>query len=206
MSKEWAISGWVSSCIIQIHDEGNVATSPLVILIISILNELSMEIWPCQITVQAPPDHLRKHGPLVPGWWASPNTGGSVHASDGNLLLDTGASGMMIDEGIAAGLNLPMLDEKKSHGIHGHGTSRRYIATLFLPVLDGSGGNLALGIPVECSAVPQLSERYSRDGLSVVGILGRNFLQFCMLEINGLSGRIVVQIDGSILRSRELGR
>jgi len=51
--------------------------------------------------------------------------------------------------------------------------------------------------------MPSLSDRYARDGISVVGILGWNFLQFCTITIDGLTGRVVLRIDESALSPRE---
>jgi hypothetical protein len=125
-----------------------------------------------------------------------------VQRVEGNVLLDTGASGMMIDEALAIKLGLPVQGEEEVHGAHGYGALRKYIAKLVLPVVDSSGSAFAFGIPAECSGMPNLAERYATKGMTVVGILGRNFLQFCALSIDGSSGQIAVQIDQAVLSPR----
>jgi hypothetical protein len=109
---------------------------------------------------------------------------------------------MLIDEALAIEMKLTVCGEEEVHGAHGYGKLRKYEAKLALPVVDSTGTALGLGIPTECLGVPHLSERYAREGISVVGILGRNFLQFCTLEINGLSGQVVIRIDQSALFPR----
>src|SRR5437899_2671581 len=160
---------------------------------------MMMPIWPCNITVQCPRDQLWRHGPLIPGWWVSPTATGIVQPSEGSVLVDTGASEILIDEAIAEALKLPVHDEKEFHGVHGSGNLRNYLAKLVLPVTSASGEQFALGVPVVCGAMPEFTKHYARDGFSVVGILGRTFLQFCNLEIDGLAGRVSLRIDESSL-------
>jgi hypothetical protein len=162
-----------------------------------------MPVWPCQINAQCSAEQLRRLGPLLPAWWVPLSSVEAMKRSEGSVLLDTGAPGMMIDDAIATALKYPAQGEEEIHGAHGYGIVRKYIGKLALPIIDSSGETLALGIPAECTGIPHLSERYARDGISVVGVLGRNFLQFCRLEIDGLSGRVFLRIDESVLLPRE---
>lgn len=144
-------------------------------------------------------DDLRTYGPLIPAWWMPPDHGASTQRAEGSVLLDTGASGMMIDESLAQQLKLPICGEQEMDGVHGRGKLRKYVAKLILPVVDGSGAAFAFGVPAECTGAPHMAERHRERGKTVVGVLGRNFLQFCALSIDGLSGEISIDIDQSCL-------
>lgn len=158
--------------------------------------------WPCRITTSTSPEQLRKHGPLLNAWWLPLTDQSGGRRTNDYVLLDTGASGAMIDDGIATALKLPVEGEADVHGAHGYGKLRKYTAKLILPALDSSGQHFALGVPIQCTGVPGLRERYQRDDLSVVGMLGRNFLQFCIAEFDGPSGRVAVHITENCLRPR----
>jgi Aspartyl protease len=162
-----------------------------------------MPIWPCRIIAQTTADQLRKYGALLPAWWIPPGSHSTVTRSPGGVLLDTGASGTTIDEAVATELKLPVEGEHEIHGAHGFGVARHYNAKLVLPVVDSSGDELAFGFTVKCVGVPQLRERYARDGVTIVGMLGRAFLQFCAIEIDGITGRVAVRIDSSVMSPRE---
>lgn len=162
-----------------------------------------MPLWPCHINVHVSANELRKHGPLLPAFWVPIDAAESVNIPQGSVLLDTGASGTMIDEATATLLRYPIQGKEEIHGAHGYGTLNKYLGKLALPVVGQSGESLAIGIPTECTGMPQLKERYAGFGVVVVGVLGRNFLQCCHLEIDGLSGRTLLRIDESILLPRD---
>ena len=49
---------------------------------------------------------------------------------------------------------------------------------------------------IECVGVPSLREKNRYHGVDIIGIRGRMFLQRALLRIDGLTGRIELQIDG----------
>ncbi|WP_225210107.1 aspartyl protease family protein [Xanthomonas bonasiae] len=162
-----------------------------------------MITWPCSINVDMTPPLLRQFGPLIPAWWDHAQQSIAGDHADHRVLLDTGASGIFIDQGIADTLRLPSHGQDQVHGAHGYGELKKYKAKLILPVADKQGYCFALGMPVECAGIPHLSEKYSSMGAKVVGIIGRNFLQFCTVVIDGPQGKIHVEIDQSVQFPRD---
>ena len=47
----------------------------------------------------------------------------------------------------------------------------------------------------ECIGVPSLTEKNREHGVSVIGIIGRQFLQNVHLEIDGATGELKLLID-----------
>ncbi|SDR10578.1 hypothetical protein SAMN05216569_3119 [Pseudoxanthomonas sp. CF125] len=109
---------------------------------------------------------------------------------------------MCIDQAVAESLSLVSHSKMEVHGVNGMTMASKYIANLTLPVVDGAGRSFAFRFPVDCTGVPDLAKRYARDSINLVGILGRNFLQFCSVTIDGTTGRTSVQIDEAIMRPR----
>lgn len=108
----------------------------------------------------------------------------------------------MIDEEVAFEIGLVSDRTWQVHGAHGSNTSSRYVAKLILPVTDVMGRSVALGMPMECTGIPKLREQHREFGVEVVGILGRNFLQFCQLLIDGEKGEVGVTISEAVTRPR----
>jgi predicted aspartyl protease len=142
------------------------------------------------ISVDAAPERLLLAGPLIPGSWSHPQIQGSDGAVSGEILVDTGAFGAMIDVEVADRLSLPMLGVKEIHGIHGYGTVRCYQAKLVLPAKDPIGEDCTVIKTIECVGVPSLTEKNQEHHASLIGILGRKFLQFVHLEIDGATGKL----------------
>ena len=142
------------------------------------------------ISVDAAPERLLLAGPLIPGSWSHPHIEGSAGAVSGEILVDTGAFGAMIDVEVADRLNLPMLGVKEIHGIHGYGTVRCYQAKLVLPATDPIGEDCKFIKTIECVGVPSLTEKNKEHDANLIGILGRQFLQFVHLEIDGATGKL----------------
>jgi hypothetical protein len=145
------------------------------------------------IHVSSTAERLRSIGPVIPGAWAR-HDDELQREIRGDFLLDTGAYGAMIDLAVAEALQLRLLGAKQIHGIHGYGTLQRYCAKLILPATAASGTAGLFEQVMECVAVPSLREKSSEQNADIVGILGRLFLQNAHLEIDGSSGRLVLQI------------
>jgi len=142
------------------------------------------------ISVDAAPERLLVAGPLIPGYWSHPQVEGRAGAVGGEILIDTGAFGAMIDLEVADRLSLPMLGVKEIHGIHGYGTVRCYQAKLVLPAKDPIGEDCKFIKIIECVGVPSLTEKNKEHDANLIGILGRKFLQHAHLEINGATGKL----------------
>lgn len=117
---------------------------------------------------------------------------------EGLLLVDTGASGVMIDESVAKKLGVPRQGPREIHGAHGRAPAEKYLAKLLLHATDDAGQALLFAIPIECHGIPQLADEHSAFGTNIVGIVGRTFLQFCQLEIDGTAGRVLLKVDDSV--------
>ncbi len=159
---------------------------------------------------------LRQVGPMIPAFWGK-DRGASitVRTSDlvsGNMLLDTGAGHIAIDESVAKQLGLQARQERVDvHGLGGKHSVPMYDAVLALPVEavrpDPSpppGAVFMIRIPIEVHGIAGMRENYDSqsikpaNGLPIIGILGRIFLQFTKFTYDGLSGSLNIEIDESI--------
>jgi hypothetical protein len=134
----------------------------------------------------------------------------------GNMLLDTGAGFVGIDNSVAQQLKLHARSEKEDvHGLGGKQTLVKFNAALILSVeLARSVRNASAGatslvrISVDALGIEGLGQGYAsqsdkpKNGLPVIGILGRAFLQFTKFTYDGLGGGFVIEIDESFINSR----
>jgi len=157
---------------------------------------------PFHIATSSDPQHLRRVGPLVPGAWADPAKDPLVDKIEGNFLIDTGAGGILIDADVASDLQLTAGGAGNLHGIGGHHDLSKYSARLLLPATD-SAGEVMFSVLVDCFAAPGLRRKHQEFGVDVIGLLGRLFLQFVRLEVDGCSGKVSLHIDDSILSRRD---
>ena len=93
------------------------------------------------ISIDLAPERLLYAGPLIPGAWRHPRDEEEPGAVGGEILIDTGAFGAMIDVEAADRLRLPIRGTKEIHGIHGYGSVSCYRAKLVLPAKDPYGGD-----------------------------------------------------------------
>lgn len=160
------------------------------------------DLWPCRIDVSQPPQQLLRLGPLIPGIFSKSDDVSGL-AGGTTLLLDTGADGAGIDESYAAQIGLPLHRMQDAHGLHGSMAAKKYLAVLVLPVAGKNGQRVMFRIPIECIATPGLSDFYASIGMSgVVGVIGRSFLQFCKLSIDGATGESSILIFPEIMQPR----
>ncbi len=162
---------------------------------------------------------LRDVGPMIPAFWGIASKSGRaskpIQTSDqirGNMLLDTGARHVAIDESVAQELGLQARPEKEDvHGLGGKQSVAVYDATLFLPVepvqpvpTAPAGSSFMMSIPIKVHGFVGLQETFQSQGLKpanglpVIGILGRTFLQFTKFTYDGLSGNLLIEIDESV--------
>jgi predicted aspartyl protease len=150
------------------------------------------------ISIKLAPERLLYAGPLIPGAWRNSRDQAEPGKIGGEVLIDTGAFGAMIDCEVADRLRLPVLGKKEIHGIHGYGTVRCYQAKLVLPAQDPIGEDCEFTTIIECIGVPSLTEKNREHGVNVIGIIGRQFLQDVHLEIDGATGKLKLLITDSI--------
>jgi hypothetical protein len=160
---------------------------------------------------------LREVGPMIPASWGVPPenepTSKTIRPAEqvrGNMLLDTGARHIAIDESVAHQLRLQARPDKDDvHGLGGKQSLAKYNATLFLPVepvqpAAPAGSSIMIGIPIDAHGFVGLQKTYESqrikpaNGLPVIGILGRTFLQFVRFTYDGLSGNLIIEIDDSV--------
>jgi predicted aspartyl protease len=142
------------------------------------------------ISINLAPERLLYAGPLIPGAWTHARDEEEGGAVRGEILVDTGAFGAMIDDDVAHRLGLPIRGTKEIHGIHGYGTVYCYQAKLVVSAKDSIGEDRKFIKIIECIGVPSLTEKNKEHGVNVIGIIGRQFLQNVHLEIDGATGRL----------------
>ena len=142
------------------------------------------------ISIKLAPERLLYVGPLIPGAWRHARDQAEADSVSGEILVDTGAFGAMIDVEVAHRLGLPIRGTKEIHGIHGYGTVSCYQAKLVLPAKDPIGEDCRFIKIIECIGVPSLTEKNREHGVNVIGMIGRQFLQNVRLEIDGASGKL----------------
>jgi hypothetical protein len=148
-----------------------------------------------RIVVQSSTQGMEQVGPLIPGAWSRHDDELGREAR-GEFLIDTGAYGAMIDLDVAELLQLPLQGSREVHGIHGYGRLRQFFARISLPALDEEGSRTVFTTKLECVAVQSLGAKNREHGVEVIGILGRMFLRGSRLSIDGVSGRVDLEISG----------
>jgi hypothetical protein len=154
-----------------------------------------------RIVAQSSGQCLEQIGPLIAGSWSrhDDELGREVR---GELLIDTGAYGAMIDLDVAELLQLPLQGSREVHGIHGYGRMQQFFARISLPALDDGGSRTVFTTTIECVAVPSLSAKNREHGVEVIGILGRMFLRGSRLTIDGAKGSVELEIGGDLANER----
>jgi hypothetical protein len=92
-------------------------------------------------------------------------------------------------------LQLRLQGSREVHGIHGYGWLQQFLARVSLPAFDDSGKSTLFTTVVECVGVPSLSAKNREHGVEVIGILGRMFLRDSRLTIDGIGGRVEIEIS-----------
>lgn len=168
-------------------------------------------------------DRLSNLGPVIRGEWRLfPDDernliagGGAVPPPvKGYFLIDTGASFTSIDGDVARELNLPSLRLEDAYGVTGAGMFETYRASILLYVASMNGERLAIGLHNDFLSAPVLREVHDSfnltapDGspLRVIGLLGRDFLQFATLNYDGLAGSWDMTIDPAVMQPWNVAR
>jgi hypothetical protein len=160
---------------------------------------------------------LVRLGPVIKAEWRiDPETesqlkqaGASIPAPiHGYMLIDTGAGEIAIDGDVARELGLKPIRSQNVHGIGGQSAHEVFKALLLLYVGDVRGTNVAIGIARDFICFPDVRKAHDAYGLKtpegaalrIIGVLGRNFLQFTKLTYNGPQGSWRMEIDESVMR------
>ena len=148
----------------------------------------------CTISIASTAQILEQIGPLVAGSWSrhDDELGREVR---GELLIDTGAYGAMIDLEVAEALNLSLQGTREVHGIHGYGRLRQFVGQVSLPARDRDGNRALYIAVIECVGVPSLRDKNREHGVEVIGILGRLFLRGSRLTVDAASGIVEVYLN-----------
>ncbi len=165
-------------------------------------------VWPARIKIQGDPRTLKRFGAMVPAGYNHPNPTDMKSAIRGYLLVDPGAGVIGIDEDVATQLGLHVLEEGQMHGLHGRRSVNNYLGFLQLPIEDAEGRCIELGVRVELVGVRDIGKNHEADGFvgaegqkaRVIGILGRQFLQFTDLHYDGRTGIVEILIHEEITR------
>lgn len=108
----------------------------------------------------------------------------------------------MIDLDVAELLQLRLQGNRELHGIHGYGRLQQFFARISLPALDNGGRRTVFTTTIECVAVPLLSAKNREHGIEVIGILGRTFLRGSRLTVDGVGGKVELEIGGDLTNGR----
>lgn len=157
-----------------------------------------------EIRSQFQPRDLMAHGPLVDGGWQRPDASGTDGIVWGKFLIDSGSGNIAICDSVAKSLGLVPAKQTHAHGLSGKASLDSYLARMHIPVIETtSRRGVMFGMPVDCQGIPDLSESHAAyHGVNVIGLIGRTFLQFAKLEIDGESGSVRLVISEGITRPR----
>jgi Aspartyl protease len=159
-----------------------------------------------KITATVAPDDLATFGPLVPGRVALPTSRNPKDGIEGLFLIDTGATNFSIDQSVADDLGLTSSRTVVSHGLGGAVPTKCYQVMVFIPAKPIGNyppqATAMLGFPQEVGSV---SLRKYHEGLGkspgrIIGVLGRNLLQFTRMTYEGLAGTVTVEADGAAMQ------
>lgn len=162
-------------------------------------------------------NQLVRLGPVLKAEWrVDPDTENELKRNGaqiptpirGYMLIDTGAGEIAIDGDGARELGLRPVGHQNVHGIGGQSAHQVFKALLLLYVGDVRGRNVAIGIAREFIGFPDVRRTHDAYGLKtpdgtslrIIGVLGRNFLQFTKLSYDGLHGNWRMEIDESVMR------
>lgn len=164
----------------------------------------------------------KRIGPIIKGEWrVDPKAEERLKSKGspvpepvkGYFLIDTGASETSIDGGVVKELNLTLVARTRAAGLGGVGIFDKYCAQMLLYVGDIHGNNVAIGLWKDLICAPRLRELHDAYGLKasdgsplrIIGLLGRDFLQFTTLTYRGLVGSWDMEIDPGVMRPWEAG-
>ena len=160
---------------------------------------------------------LRQTGPVIKAQWrVTAETEEKLKVEHlhipppvrGFMVIDTSFVGTGIDAEVAQELNLEFVRETKLQSVAGPLSQPTYLALLLIMLGNVDEENLAIGGKTEAISLPGLRVGYDTYGLTspegeqvrIIGVLGRDFLQFTRFTYDGLNGTWEMEIDPSAMR------
>lgn len=164
------------------------------------------------------PEALQNVGPIAAGTWSVPAALATALTAaglpvppvvGGFFLIDTGAHRTAISSAAAAALQLNKIGTTTGFGAHGEQESDKYRAMFSLAIQDGTGV-VEIRQEMDVIAIPQLTEMFARFGLkdgtgrpvTVIGLLGRDFLRHCRMRYDGPGGYYEIEVDFSSITTQ----
>jgi len=95
-------------------------------------------------------------------------------------LIDTGAGESCIDEDLAQQLQLPLINQVQTSGVHGPGQLNVYLAYIAIPALNTTQAGAFVG--AKLTAGGQIHQ----------ALIGRTFLKDALLVYDGRSGSVKI--------------
>jgi hypothetical protein len=151
---------------------------------------------------------LKSIGPMIKAQWRlTPESAASrLHIPPpvkGFMVVDTAFVGIGIDSDVAQELDLQPFGMTKIKGFDGELSQTTYNAMLLMMLGKVDDEDLAIGGTIEAVCIPNFRSAYDSYGLktlegtplSVIGVLGRTFLQFTRFAYDGLNGSWDMEID-----------
>lgn len=126
------------------------------------------------------------------------------------LIVDTGAGQSFVDYDYALESGLAERKEKSVNTVQGPVFIKFFNAVLWLPGRFSDGSYFLFRGPADFGGVRGVNEsfassfkkKFPNKEISIIGGLGRDFLQFCQLEINFCEGKTKVLLTEEILKAK----
>ncbi|MEJ7624213.1 MAG: retroviral-like aspartic protease family protein [Pyrinomonadaceae bacterium] len=100
----------------------------------------------------------------------------------GVALIDTGASVTCIDDAIAQNIGLPVIDVVTMASAS-HASTQQNVYPIHMQIV---------GSPIRGEVANAIGANLQSQG--IIALIGRDFLQYCTLHYNGLTGAITLSI------------
>lgn len=139
----------------------------------------------------APAAALRQHGPLVQVVLGLSQTfaeqllqqGTQLPSSvSGNALIDTGASTTCIDDVLAKSIGMPVIDVVTMASAS-HVSTQQNVYSIHMQIV---------GSPIPIEVPNAIGANLQAQG--IIALIGRDYLQHCTLNYNGITGAITLSI------------
>jgi len=168
-----------------------------------------------KIVCSTTPDLLKKFGVLSGGWVASPTTPLNEIEKKGVrglFFFDTGALGASIDAAVAEELSLKPDGQHEVQGFNVSSSEDHYTVKIVIAAEHVPSHRKNAGMSHQISGVTGIKNMHNRlvaifkeeaPG-RIIGIIGRDFLEYTTMVYDGLNGTVTIEVDSSILCPKPL--